>query len=172
MTALPPRTAQRVALLSSLLDEEIELLEIRSQQMTRLAEAILGRGEEGMEPVLAEMEHVAGQQENTDRRLRAARRDLAEAFGVEAGDLKLCELIDRLGEPLAADLDRQRDMIVRLAGRLRRQHLETSVLLAECSRVNRMLLEGLLPAGQTVTTYGRGGTADWKPQAGLLDTER
>ena len=172
MIGLDPRTPQRVAILTALLDEEIELLEIRSQQMDRLGEAILGHGAEDMERVLAEMERVQSQQEKTDRRLRAARRDVAEAFGVEAGALKLCELIDRLPAPAAGNLDRQRETIVRLAGQLRRQHLRTSVLLAECSRVNRMLLEGLLPAGEAVTTYSRAGTAAWKSQAGLLDTER
>jgi len=56
-----------------------------------------------------------------------------------------------------------------LVDRLRRRHLETALLAAECARVNRALLRGLCPGLADETTYTTRGKSRWRAEGGLLD---
>ena len=166
-----PAADQLTEELAALLEEEAELLHLRLRQMVRLSDAIVGRGDEDMQPVLDEMEQTQRRQEATDLKLQAVRNAFSSALGERGAALKLSELIDRLPPRQAAALDYRRQQIILLAERLRGQHLQTVVLLAECARVNRRLMEGLFPSGESLTTYGRGGRDAWRPGAGLVDAE-
>jgi hypothetical protein len=61
---------------------------------------------------------------------------------------------------------------VSLVRYVRQEHRRTSLLVAECARINRVLLGALFPREQSCITYGAGGTSTWKGSATLLDTER
>ena len=74
-------------------------------------------------------------------------------------------------EHLERTLDEIRQRIVELTDALRKQHLQTVLLLAECARFNRLLLESILPGGEMVMTYGTGGSDLWRSGTGLVDTE-
>ena len=58
-----------------------------------------------------------------------------------------------------------------LAERLQLAHLRAVVLLGECARINRLLLESLFPASRTPATYSQGGAEPWGSGPGLLDAE-
>ena len=49
--------------------------------------------------------------------------------------------------------------------------MRTVMLLGECARINRMLLEAMFPHSEGVVTYGAGGAEPWQPDAGLVDAE-
>jgi hypothetical protein len=153
------------------LDEEIALLEEKTVQLASLRRAMLDRDDQAMAAVLTEIEQDQRRQDSVDLRLSAARRAMANAMGIPAGQLRLSRLIDELPPAEAASVDYRRQQILLLAERARKQHLETAILLHECSRINRMLLEGLFPQNQSVTTYGQGGSDTWRPESGLMDTE-
>ena len=52
------------------------------------------------------------------------------------------------------------------------QHLQTAMLLNECSRINREMLECIMPGNSTVTTYGQNGTKSSHLGGRLIDTEK
>jgi hypothetical protein len=105
------------------------------------------------------------------RSLQTLRETLAGAFGLNAKGFKLAWLIDQLPHPLALALSRSRQKVTEKVKEFRRQHIQTTILLTECSRITGMMLDSLTPSG-SVVTYDAGGSDRWRAEAGLLDMER
>ena len=161
-----PEAAQRVR---AALDEEAGLLEFRRRQLQELAVAILRRDNPRLEQLLPQVETGAALQAQADGELRAAQAALGDAL-LLGEPHRLARLIEALPAPLPGPLRECRQRVLRAMDDFRRQHLETSLLLVECSRINRVLLEGLF-AGESVRTYSRGGGEDWTGQGGLMNAE-
>ncbi|MBS3734229.1 MAG: flagellar export chaperone FlgN [Phycisphaerae bacterium] len=162
---------QRVADLAAVLDEEIDLLAARRDQLARLTVAIPGGDERATERLLQQMERTQQAQAQTDNRLRAARNAMASALACDASQLRLSRLVDRLDGADRDRIERRRARIVALVEAVRREHIKAAMLLSECARINRELLESLFPASTPVTTYGAAGRESWRPHTGLVDTE-
>ena len=154
-----------------LLDEEIRLLHLRNQQFEELYESILHRDDERMEELLAEMVCAQQEQGRLDTKLQAGRTMIARSLGCKVGEMKLAMLIERLDEKKSVEMEYKRQQIILLAEQLKRKHLDTAVLLSESARINRMLLEGILPSNGTVTTYNTDGSTGWRDSTGLVDAE-
>ena len=161
-----------VAELAGLLDNEIQILDLRGRQMAAMRRHVADRNDEALGGLMAEIEETRGYQEASERQLIGLRRTLAEAFGYDgAGELRLSWLIPRLDAKGQETIGYRRKRIVELAGRLRSEHTRTAALLRECMRINRLLLENLFPGDQMITTYGAGGKTAWQSEAGMVDTE-
>jgi hypothetical protein len=133
---------------------------------------VLARDDDRMEPLLAEMDGAQREQEAADGRLQAVRSDLARAAGRGAEGLRLREAAQWLPAGSREAVEDRRRRLAALAEELRRRHLTTAVALSECVRVNRLLLQAFLPAGQELTTYSQEGPARWRGGAGIVDAER
>ncbi len=153
------------------LDDQINVLELKCSQLAGLSRALVRRDNEATEAILEEMERAEEVQASADLRLVAVRGTFAEALGCEVEKLKLSRLVAELPPRWARATDHRRRRIVDLTGKLRREHLRTAMLLSECARINRMLLESLLPVGEAVVTYGVEGMNLWRAETGLMDTE-
>jgi hypothetical protein len=171
MIAPCPITADQVRGLEGLLDEEAALLVLRHSQLGSLCAAIIERDESAVERILDQIEQAQQLQTIGDQKVAALRTELAGRLGVDAGALRLSGLIDLLPPRCQAGLRAKRTRVLELAERFGVQHMRTVMLLSECARINRMLLEGLFPRCQAVTTYGAGGRANWRAEAGLVDME-
>ena len=171
MIAPYPLTADHIRELDSILDEEAALLVLRHSQLGSLCSAIIDRDEPAMERILHQIEQAQQLQATGDRKADALRVELAAAMGVQAQSLRLSGVIAQLPPARRAGLLAKRKRIIDLAERFRAQHLRTVVLLNECARINRLMLEALLPKCQGVTTYSAAGSNTWQGQAGLMDME-
>jgi flagellar biosynthesis/type III secretory pathway chaperone len=167
-----PQTDALLAELTGVLDEQIGLLTSRREQMDRLSSAIVHRDDDAMEPLLEEMERTQGLQKSADERLATLRQSLASTAGCAVDHLRLSRLLQELRGPVRDAVAERRRRLVALSDELRQRHLRTVLLLAESARINRLLLETLFPASQPVTTYDAGGADQWRPDTGLVDTER
>jgi flagellar biosynthesis/type III secretory pathway chaperone len=164
-----PEVEPLVAQLLAVLDEEAALLELRRVQMEDLFGAIARRDDPSMERLLAAMEQAQARQGRTDQKLNAIRTSLGRQLGCPARETRISLLARRLPAPWSGTLRRRARQLTDLAERLRRQHLETSFLLSECSRINRLMLENLGVAG-TLTTYQAGGATTWH-DGGIISAE-
>jgi flagellar biosynthesis/type III secretory pathway chaperone len=171
MTAAQRPTDALVAEMVALLDEEIHLMEQRLAQMDATRQAIVRRDDNALDRLLLEAETIQNTQTATDLKLRAVRQTLAEAFGCRMGEMKLSWLLERLSDEQRPQIEYRRQQIVLLAEQLRQRHLETALLLSECARINRLVLESLFPEADNVQTYGTQGQTSWQMEAGLVDTE-
>jgi flagellar biosynthesis/type III secretory pathway chaperone len=167
----PAIETERIASLGRLLDEEASLLDLRRSQLASLCGAIVDRDEDAVERLLEQIERAQELQAAADEKLDAIRRKLAECLDCPNEEVKLSALIAALSEPQRTALAEQRRRIIELAERLQLEHMRTVMLLTECSRINRMLLESLFPDSQGVTTYSEAGPEPWRPEAGLVDAE-
>jgi len=158
--------------LLDVLDDEISLLNLRRSQLELLAGAMLDRDERAVGELLGDIEELAGRQTTADLKLQAVRTTLATAMGIPTEGLKLSDIVDSLPADLRAQIDYRRQQIILLIEALRTQHTETAVLVHECARINRILLEGLFRIDTTPVTYAAGGKRGWTPEAGLIDMER
>ena len=157
--------------LLTVLDEELELLATKRSLLSDLSEALIGRNDEDTERLLEQIEQSEQAQASLDMRLKAVRESLADVFGCDARDLRLSRLVAELPDDQARKVDSRRRKMTGQVEALRRQHLQTVLMLAECARINRMLLDSMLPAGETVTTYDAAGMNNWRSGAGLVDKE-
>lgn len=171
MIAMAPSIATLCNDLSAVLEEEAALLEQKLAQLEGLSQAIIRRDDPTMERLLEEVEQAQSRQSALDDRMGNLRLGLSRHLGAEP-TARLSDLATRLPKPLGQDLARRRARIVELANRLRVQHLETSMLLRECARINRMMLEAITSRGPSVTTYGAGGKSHWQSGGGLINAER
>jgi len=166
---LPPEMVQR---LTDSLDRQIELLGIRSDELDALSECICANDNDRMEQLLAEMALSRQRQDQADREFKDARDELAGHLGWQVGKTRLERLLNMVGEPARRVLAQRRLQVADLAETLRRKHRRTTVLLAECARINRLLVDCLLGDDQRVTVYGATGTRHWRGSGSLMDTER
>ena len=171
MMAHHPELREMETELLGLLDEEIRLLHLRGRQFDELYEAILHRDDDRLETLLDEMTDTQRTQGEVDTRLQAIRAVFSRALGCRTAEMKLSMLIGRFGDEASARLQYKREQIIILAEQLKKKPLNTAILLGESARINRMLLEGLLPGSEAVTTYGAGGTKPWRTSRGLVDAE-
>ncbi len=160
-----------IAGLSSLLDEEIVLLKIREKQFDELYNVILHHDEDAMEPLLREMTDARQKQARLDADLDIMRTDIASLLGIPRTEITLRELAEQIGGDTGATLIKQRERLIILAEQLKTRHLNTAVLLTESMKINRSLLNSLIPDKGQVTTYGKHGESPWRRNPGLVDTE-
>ena len=169
-----PATALRthVGELLTILDEDIQLLDLRRSQLEALSVAIVERDDARLEALLNEIQQMLELQAGVDLRLDRIRGALAGDLSLPVQRVKLQALAGLLQGRDRAEIESRRRRIVELSERLRQQHLQTSVLLSECARVNRLLLEALFPQSKGVDTYGHDGPQRWWPDTGVVNAER
>lgn len=158
--------------LRDLLEEEALLLGQRRSRLADLAEALADNDEPRLERLLAEMEAEVASQAQREGRPAQVMRRLAEALDCPEESERLSRLIGRLPPWHQGGIAQARARIVQQARDLRRQYRQTAMLLSECARINRALLDSLLRAGPTVSTYDAEGPRQWRPGGGVVDAER
>lgn len=167
-----PETQPLVDELLAALDEELVVLDTKCRHLKALSEHLVARDNDGAEVLMQQMELAEADQRQADHRLGAAGGLLAGNLGLSPGSARLSDLIPLLPPDVGRTLQAKRQQLVDGASRLRRRHLETAMLLGECMRINRTLLEAFKPSCQSVVTYGVGGSDRWRDDAaGLIDTE-
>ncbi len=160
----------QVANLLAVLEEQIELLEDRLQHLDSLTAAMVKVDNEQMEQLLARMDQFTQAQQDCHGRLTEARHEAAGVLGL-ASSARLSQMVSVLSGREQVALEAARRRLGELMSQLKRRHMETSLLLVECMRVNRMLLDQLLPRTQGVTMYGSQGHRHWRNHSGLVDAE-
>lgn len=153
------------------LDDEAALLEVKRSQLADLSTALLGNDNETVEVLLGQIEQAEETQTLLTARLHALRGTLAQAFDCKTSEFNLSWLIDRLPRRQSLALIHRRQTVSVKLGEFRKQHMQTTMFLAECSKITGMMLESLAPSG-AVVTYDADGSDRWRVGAGLLDMER
>jgi hypothetical protein len=153
------------------LDEQVVLLRTKRDQMAGLSAALISRNNEQIEKRLSEMERSEVDQAISDERLRRLRARVAETLGCPESQSRLIHFLEYLSVESAELLRRKREAVIVAATELRKQHLRTVMQLTESARINRILLESLIPSGESISLYGRSGSNYWRSETGLVDTE-
>ncbi len=154
------------------LQREVELLEDKEQQMERLRQAVIVSDDAALETLMASIARTDIEQSRLDMDVVRCREELTQALAPGKAAMRLAALAQALDGRYATGIERLRGEILQRIRRLRRRHLEMAILLAECSRINRLLLDTLLGRGSAVDTYDASGQCCSERDGGLLNTER
>jgi len=168
---IPPGIEPVVEELMVVLDNETELLELKRSQLADLSDMLLRKDNEVVEALLEQIEQTEESQVLMAHRLHTLRETLARSFGCDAKGFNLSWLIDQLPHAQALALSRRRQQVSGKVREFRKQHMQTTILLTECSRITGMMLDSLTPSG-SVVTYDAEGSDRWRVGAGLMDMER
>lgn len=172
MISMTPDIAQLIAAFVAGMNEEIELLELKGAHLEALSTAILARDDEALPEVMRQMEQAQVLQDATDQKLLVIRSEIANVLAWPLELVTATKLAAQITGPNKTFVEQSRQRIIEIAGQVRKQHLETVLLLAECTKINRMLLEGLFGSqAQPLHTYGRSGHNTWRPDTGVVDAE-
>ncbi len=85
--------------------------------------------------------------------------------------MHLADLVESLPGELGVGVGQRRRQIVSLLEKAKKQQLETSLLLYESSRINRLILSTLFPQSEPVVSYDQEGQNLWRSGSGLIDSE-
>jgi hypothetical protein len=166
---ISPTMETQLAALLDVLDEDIRHMESTLSRLDTLRSLVIKREDAALERLLDEIRQQADAYRSNEQKRQQLRRGLAAGLGCPEGDLTLSKLRDELvGQARAAVADRQ-VRLQALAARLKREHTLTVLLLRDCTRFNRSLLQAFFGSGgRGGTTYSPSGAAKHQTGASLV----
>jgi hypothetical protein len=158
-----------IAALLDVLDADIWHIESTLSRLDTLRSLVIKREDAALERLLDEIRQQADAYKSNERKREQIKRVLAAGLGWKEGDLTLSKLRGELaGQARAAVADRHTRLRT-LTIRLKREHMLTVLLIRDCARFNRSLLQAFLGScGRGGTTYTPSGAAKKQPGASLV----
>lgn len=153
------------------LDSELELLAAKRAEMEQLLAALVSRDNAALERLLPRMEQTQQEQSQADREVERISSDLAAQVGCPLERPRLSQLAPYLPSDLARVLEDRRRALTDELGLLRRRHMEMSMLLHECQKINRLLLECILRESTGPRTYSAKGNLRHRDDGGVMSAE-
>jgi hypothetical protein len=148
----------KVEQLLAVLDQDIRHLETTLSQLEALRSHLIKHDDAALSGLLDEIRGRTQEYAATQQMRQTIRAELANALGSDSRHLTLSGLQSSLPEPQRAAVTTRQQRLRSLIVELNRQYTLTSLLVADCSRFNRMLLRTFLglrgPAGVVYSPSG------------------
>jgi len=170
-----PAMQDRITSLLEVLDQDVRHLEDTLSRLELLRSLLIKRENPALEKLLEDIRQQADVYQANEQKRQQLRRALAADLGCAEAELTLSKLQDELrrGSGSEALPDRQAALAERrarlrsLAVQLKREHALTVLLVRDCLRFNRFLLQAFFPSsGRGGTTYSPTGAA--RPETSSL----
>ncbi len=167
----PVIEAKTTALLT-VLDEELRHLESVLSRLDTLRSLLIKRDDAALEQLLGDIRQEGDIYRLNEQKRQQLRRDLAAELGCREGELTLSRLRGCLvGGARDAAVDRQARLRT-LTAQLKHQHTLTVLLLRDCTRLNRSLLQAFFgSSGRGATIYSATGTEKRPTPQALMSME-
>jgi hypothetical protein len=154
------------------LKQESDAMALVETWLEQLRERVMERDEAALERLLKEIQAKQGLRPEPEQRRQQIRLELASALGVPFEQMTLTRLKGLLTGELQNQVSRMRDQLQSQTETLRVQHQGTVMLLADCARFNRLLLNSIFEKShQTMTTYTPRGNAQHKRSSDLVNMQ-
>lgn len=141
------------------LDEEIAQIDVTMERLDGLRSAVIRRDEEGLQALLETVRVEGERYRAVEARREDLRVRLARIAGCGVNEMNLSVLCGMLEGARRAAVAAKQEQLRDLTERLRREHLSTTLLLRECSRLNKMMLKGMFARGDEPVIYNARGNA-------------
>jgi len=156
---MSPAVEVKIATLLEVLDEDIRHLEGALSRLDALRSLLVKRDDVALAGLLGDIRQQADAHRANEQKRQQFRKELAADLGCAEGDLTLSKLRGELAGPTGPETQRRcgaalADRQIRLrslAAQLKREYTLTVLLLRDCTRFNRSVLQVFLGSG------GRGG---------------
>jgi hypothetical protein len=155
--------------LNEVLDQEQRRVEITLTQLDDLRSAVIRRDEAGLQDLMARIQARQNDFSQLDQRRQHLRQRLAEWIGCGPDRLNLTRLIRGLPPEQGDPLRQRQQQVYNRVRQLKMEHHLTGLLLADCARMNRMLLRMML--GGVGDSYNAQGQSSWQVQDRLVSVQ-
>jgi len=153
------RISEKTAELLACLERDILHIKQILKDLDKIRSLVVKRDENSLKGLLQNIQVQTDEYKEQEARRRDIRGELARLFNWSPQQLKLSELETVLPEILRSQVKSKKVELQSLTERLKKEHLSTVLLLAECARFNRLVLRSIFDCdSQDVVTYSSGGT--------------
>ncbi|MFC1676894.1 flagellar export chaperone FlgN [Planctomycetota bacterium] len=136
------------------LDKDIEQIKKNLDILDQLRCMVVKQDESSLRELLENTQSRSNSYKENELKRQALRKDLAFALGCDTEQITLSRLSEQLAGDRKVRIAEKKAQLQTLTNELMKEHLATSMLLADCARFNRAMLNGIFALAQTgSTTY-------------------
>jgi flagellar biosynthesis/type III secretory pathway chaperone len=137
---------------------DIDIVQIRHSLtlLESLRVLVIKRDESGLSALLSEVRQQNRSNGRCENQRQVLRERLGAMLGYERGSMTLSHLLGHVSGPLHDEVSQKRAQLQHLLEQLQEQWELTHVLLRDCARLNRRLLNAIFSQTGS-STYGPGG---------------
>ena len=159
---------QAAAQLNEFLDEQAESIRRTLRQFDVLRGAVIHRDEAMMTELAEQVDAQNQERQEADKRREALCRQLGELLGCDARQVNITAICGLLDSEDRAELEDKRRVVKELVSRLKIEREGTELLLRECERMNRAILNEMMGSGRRTMTYTRRGVTQNEAPGGMM----
>ncbi len=171
-TMLEPQLIQWIDQLLTVLDKDMQHIEHNIERLNRLRSLLVRQDRKALEQLLQTIRMEVGTYRQNEQQRQALRRQMADVFACTPREMTLSFLLKRLPENKQIEIAKRRNTLRTLTGLLKKEYAATQMLLIDCARFNRLLLNGIFRTSQPGNlTYESTGMARRQADSGLMNMQ-
>jgi hypothetical protein len=144
--------------LLAVLDADAVLLEAMLGHLNSLRAVVIKRSETELEHLLENIKAQQEQRDAVESRRQKLRQIAAKALGCSAEQVNLTRFMEHLSEEMQQEVAQRKIVLERLVAKLKTEYTATVMMLNECSRFNRVLIDSIIGCRHNAaTTYNASG---------------
>lgn len=152
-TATEIEIEDKVDELLDCLDKDDERIQKSMSQLNELRSLVIKRDDSGLGILLKIIQTESENYRNQETKREKIRKELSNALGYGTEKLTLSVLAENLSKEQKAKVIKKKTRLASLIKELKKEYIDTALLLSECSRFNNLLLKSIFNLGKTETVY-------------------
>lgn len=153
------------------LDDSISVMQEMLGKLTDLRAAVIRRDENALRQMSEQMPELTARRDAMQQRQHQICQAFAIPLNCEAEKINISYLALLMEPSKASELKVRQRLLAELVGRLSREHRGTQLLLQECERLNRMMLDGIIGRTNQTYTYGIAGRVQREMHCNIMSTQ-
>lgn len=161
---------QLTAELFAFLDDSVLSMQQMLDKLNELRAAVIRRDQNALQRMSDQTPEMAVLRDDMQRRQQQLCRAFAEPLNCPTEKINLSYLTLFLESSKANELKTKQRLLQELVSRLSRERRATEMLLRECEKMNRMMLDGMIGGANQTCTYGTAGRVQRQLHCAILNT--
>jgi hypothetical protein len=154
------------------LQRQIQTIKLNLSRLNELRAFVVKRDELSLRKLLSTIQSESPNQADDELKRETLRKELAIIFGCQTRQMTLTMLEEELDGPKKERVAQIKNDLRDSAIELRKEHAGTIMLLSECARFNKTLLNGVLQMGRSSEiTYSQNGSALRHGNSGFMNLQ-
>ena len=172
METIPIEIKIKVDQLLIVLDGQSQRMQANLERLNELRALVVKRDETELRKLLNVIQSESGDFRDNELRREQLQAELACVFGCDLKQMTLSRLADELSGEIRDKIIEIRTALQTMGQKLKNEYLSTMMLLSDCARFNRTLLNNILNLGQTGNvTYNSNGSADRRGRTSFVNLQ-
>jgi len=135
------------------LDKDSQHIQESLSQLNKLRSLVIKRDDAGLSTLLKIIQAESDSYRNHESKRQTIRKELANALGCNIEQMTLSALQASLPKGKKAQVTNKKAKLMSLIKELKKEYLNTALLLSECARFNKLLLKSIFDLGKTGAVY-------------------